>query len=426
MARSLFTSASLGLCWMLSPDALVMLGNSFGQGGMIFVAPFALGLILSTLAIILIHHPATEHTSGNPFTRLATETGGIPAMTLTLASRLGLVLLLPTGMLVTAGFIFNETFVYWFPNFGFSFLLLGVILALHLTGDHVVLAVQPFFIGLTMCCLLLLCLAGLFGPQESQTAPTEPGSIFSFFIPLATTSLLLFMGYDQQDVLAAPDNRGYLIWSIAAGFFLLTLWGFVSLNHVPGAKLANSTIPYTISAREILGQPGRIIMGIAVISGTCGVVNGLYRMASRSLQQMADHFSLPFFIHPAVKQKIWPIVFSLTITMFLAFGLAGSENLETFIFGVLLFWLLMIGTECFTAARTLHRQKAGSVTYWYLLSTVFPLAAVWLACTYVHAATLVVFCCLVLGISATISIGWAWHHRKRDIKTIQDSQGDIS
>jgi hypothetical protein len=112
--------------------------------------------------------------------------------------------------------------------------------------------------------------------------------------------------------------------------------------------------------------------------------------------------------------------------MFLAFGLAGSENLETFIFGVLLFWLLMIGTECFTAARTLHRQKAGSVTYWYLLSTVFPLAAVWLACTYVHAATLVVFCCLVLGISATISIGWAWHHRKRDIKTIQDSQGDIS
>ncbi len=426
MARSLLTSASLILCWMLSPDALVMLGNGFGRGGMIFVAPFAVGLILSILAIILIHHPAIEHSSGNQFTHLATETGCIPAMTLTLASRLGLVLLLPTGMLVTAGFIFNETFVYWFPNFGFSFLLLGIILVLHLIGDRFALAVQPFFIGLTMCCLLLLCLAGLFGPQEFQTAPTETSNTFSSFIPLATTSLLLFMGYDQQDFLAAPHNRGYYIWTIAAGFFLLTLWGFVSLKHVPGAKLADSTIPYTISAREILGQPGRIIMGIAVISGTCGVVNGLYLMAGRSLQQMADHFSLPFFVHPAVKQKIWPVIFSLTITIFLAFGLAGSERLEIFIFGVLLFWLLMIGTECFAAARTLRRQKRGSASYWYLLSTVFPLAAVWLACTYVHAATLVVFCCLVLGISATISTGWAWYCREPDNKIIQNSQGDIS
>ncbi len=426
MARSLLTSASLGLCWMLSPDALVMLGNSFGRSGMIFVAPFAVGLTLSTLAIILIHHPAIQHTSDNPFTHLATETGCIPAMTLTLASRLGLVLLLPTGMLVTAGFIFNETFVYWFPNFGFSFLLLGIILVLHLVGDRLALAVQPFFIGLTMCCLLLLCVTGLFGPQEFQTAPTETSNTFSFFILLATTSLLLFMGYDRQDFLAVPDDRGYYVWTITAGFFLLTLWGFVSLRHVPGAKLADSTIPYTISAREILGQPGRIIMGIAVISGTCGVVNGLYLMASRSLQQMTDHLSLPFFIHPAVKQKIWPVMFSLTITMFLAFGLAGSEYLETCIFGVLLFWLLMIGTECFAAAKTLHRQKAGFVAFWYLLSTVFPLAAVWLACTYVHAATLVVFCCLVLGISATISTGWAWHGRKTDNKTIQDSQGDIS
>jgi hypothetical protein len=403
-----------------------MLGNSFGRGGMIFVAPFAIGLLLSTLAIILIHHPAIQQTSTNPFIHLATETGYIPAMTLTLASRLGLVLLLPTGMLVTAGFTFNETFVYWFPNFGFSFLLLGIILVLHLVGDRLALAVQPFFIGLTICCLLLLCLAGLFGPQQFQTPSTETNRTFSLFIPLATTSLLLFMGYDRQNFPAAPDDREYYIWTIAAGFVLLILWGFVSLKHVPGAKLADSTIPYTLSAREILGQPGRVIMGIAVISGTCGVVNGLYLMAVRSLQQMADHFSLPFFIHPAVKQKIWPVMFSLTITMFLAFGLAGTEYLETYIFGVLLLWLLMIGTECFAAARTLRRQKAGYAASWYLLSIVFPLAAVWLACTYVHAATLVVFCCFVLGISATISTGWAWYCREPDNKIIQDSQGDIS
>ncbi len=426
MARPLLTSASLGLCWMLSPDALVIQGNSFGQAGIVFIAPFALGLILSTLAIVLIHHPARAHTSGNSFTRLAAETGSIPAMTVTLATRLGLVLLLPTGMLVTAGFTFNETFVYWFPNFGFSFLLLGIVLVLHLAGDRSALAAQPFFIGLTICCLLLLCLAALFGLQELQTAPSETGSIFSLFAPLAATSLLLFLGYDREDFAAASDSRYVYTGTIAAGFFLLGLWGFVSLKYVPRAILAESTIPYTIGAREILGQPGRVIMGIAVISGTCGVVNGLFLLAGRSLQQITEHFFHPFSLCPALKQKIWPVIFSLAISLCLALGLAGSERLEIFIFGALLSWLLLLGMECFAAAKNLRRQRGGSALHWYLLSAVFPLTAIWLACTDEHAATLVVFCGLTFGVSATISTGCAWYGNKIYHKTIQDQRGDLS
>ena len=426
MVRSLLTTASLGLCWMLSPDALVMLGNSFGRGVVLFVVPFTLGLILSALAIILIHHPALDKSTGGSFLRLATETGCIPAMTVTLASRVGLALLLPTGMLVTAGFTFNETFVYWFPNFGFSFLLLGIILGLQLAGDRPALAAQSFFLGLTMCCLILLGLAGLFGPQASQSAAAAPTGMFSLFSSFTGISLLLFMGYERLDFSTSAATRRYSIAAITAGYFVLTLWGVVSLRHVPGATLADSTIPYTISAREILGQPGRIIIGIAVISGTCSVVNGLLLQASRALQQMTEHPFLPFFAAPVVRQKIWPIVFSFTISLFLAFGLAGSEHLEIFLFGVLLFWQLMVGTECFAAAKKLYRQQGGSALPWYLLSALFPLAAVWMACTHVHAATLVVFCCLGLGVSAFVATGWAWYGRKIYNRTIQDSQGDIS
>ena len=110
----------------------------------------------------------------------------------------------------------------------------------------------------------------------------------------------------------------------------------------------------------------------------------------------------------------------------MAAGLAGSENLETFIYGALLFWLLMIGTHCFAAARIWQKQKGKFTRYWYLLSAVFPLAAIWLACINVHAATLVVFCFLVLGLSATLSAGLLWYDRKKHNKTIQDSQGEIS
>ncbi|MGB3210862.1 MAG: hypothetical protein WBB19_09190 [Desulforhopalus sp.] len=410
MARPLLASTSLALSWMFSPDALTMLANSFGQKGSMFFGSFVIGAIVSVLAISLIHHP-TATTSGSSFRDLATETGLLPAMTLTLSSRLCLVVLLPTGMLVTAGFTFNETFIYWFPNFGFSFLLLGLVLALHLTGDHVALAAQSVFIGVTISCLVLLCFAGLFSSQEFQPTPDEQWSTSSV-IPLVFTALLLFLGYDRLDSSLLSDGRRYYTWAIGAGCILLTFWGFVSLKNVPSQILADSTIPNVISARTILGQPGRIFMGIIVISGTCGIVNSLFLHASQSLRQMADHVFLPSTGGPAIRRIFCAICFSLAIGAFMAAGLAGSDNLETFIYGTLLLWLLMIGANCFSAVRRLQRQRGTACFSWYLLSAVFPVAAVWLAFIYVHAITLVVFCFLVLAVSATFSAGWLWYDRK--------------
>lgn len=425
MARPFLLSGSIALSWMLSPDALIILGNSVGQSGIMFFTPFAIGLILSILAIILIHHPAVTINSGNSFTLLAASTGLLPAMALTLASRLCLVLLLPTGMLVTAGFSFNETFLYWFPNFAFSFLLLGIILSLHLIGKRIALVAQPIFIGLTLCCLLLLCLVGLFGPQELTPMQPEPGDKFSLAMPLVFTSLLLFLGYDQSSS-SSSDSRSHYIWTIVAGFLLLAAWGFVSLLYVPQIKLSNSTIPYIISAREVLGQPGRIIMGIAVISGTCGLVNGLFLLSSRSLQHMTNHIFLPSNGSSVLNTRIWQVIFSLFIGIFMATGLAGNENLSIYMYGALLFWLTMIGMYCFTSAKILQKQQRTGARKWYLLAAVFPLAAVWLACINPHATTLVVFCFIVLVISTTISTGLIWYHRNKINKSIQNSQGDIS
>ena len=424
MTRSFLTTACLALSWMLSPDALIMLGNSVGRGGMMFFAPFAIGLIFSALAIYLTNHPVLATSTGNSFTHLATETGLLPAIILTLASRLCLVLLLPTGMLVTAGFTFNETFIYWFPNFAFSFLLLGIILTLHLAGDSIALAAQPFFIGLTICCLLLLCLVGLFNPQELPPNQITPVNEFSLPILPVFTALILFLGYDRQESSPSFDKRSLYIWTIIAGFMLLACWGFVSLKHVPQTTLADSTIPYIISAREVLGQPGRIIMGVAIISGTCGLVNGLFLRAGRSLQQMVDHVFHPSVGSSALRQRIFPVLFSLFIGIFWKAGLAGSENLDIYIYGSLLFWLLMIGMQCFAATRKLQKQQGTSTLYWYLFSALFPIAAILLACLNVHAATLVVFCFAVLCVSSTVSTGLFWYDRKTNDKTIQNSLGE--
>ena len=429
MARSCMT-AGLVLSWMLSPDALVLLGNSVGQGGLMFFAALLIGVILSTLASMQIHHPAATTTTGNSFTSLAGETGFAPAMTFTLAGRLCPALLLPTGMLVTAGFSFNETFIYWFPNFAFSFLLLAVVLTLHLLGDQIAFAVQPYFIGLTMSCLLLLCLFGLLGPQELQPQPRAIVSEneIALTISLIFTALILLLGYDQREPSPTANNYIYQ-WTLPTGAILLALWAFVSLRYVPETTLAGSTIPYIISAREILGQPGRIVMAIAIISGTCGVVNGLFLMAGRSLRQITDHLFFPSQSNSALRQRFWPVIFSLCIGIFMATGLAGSENLQTYIYGALLFWLMMTGMHCFAVARTLQKQQetvSQSLFYRYLLSAVFPFAAIWLICINEHALTLFVFCVFVLGGSATFSAGLLWYGRKKTTKQSNAPQGDIS
>lgn len=64
MARSFLTSAGLTLYWMLSPDALVILGNNIGRSGMIFFVALTIGAILSLLTITLIHDPAVRGTYG--------------------------------------------------------------------------------------------------------------------------------------------------------------------------------------------------------------------------------------------------------------------------------------------------------------------------------------------------------------------------
>jgi len=268
-------------------------------------------------------------------------------------------------------FTFNETFIYWFPNFALSFLLLAIVLTLHLAGERITLLAQPFFIGLTMSCLVLLCLAGLFGSPEPQSAEIQTSKTFSLSLPLVFTALVLFLGYDQPDASLSSGSRGRYVAALMAGFILLTLWGFVSLKYVPSARLAGSTIPYSISAREIFGQAGRVIMGIAVISGTCGLVNGLFLLATRSLRHIADHISPLAPSRAAYSWRIWSVIFSLCIGSSMAAGLAGSEKLEIFIYGALLLWLLMVGVHCFAAASKLYKQQKTSARYWYLKFPIF-------------------------------------------------------
>lgn len=423
MIWPLLITMSLALSWMLSPDALVLLGNSTGQGGVNILAGLIVGALLSIWCISFIHHPSLRKSGTTPTEQLIETLGTRLAGTLIAASRVALVIFLPTGMLVTAGFTFNETFLHWFPNFGFSFLLLGILLTLHLLGEKFVQSAQLIFTGTAAISLLALSLVGI--TSQTDQAFTSFSLDFSSTARIVLIAPLLFLGYDH--ILQDTVHSKKLYWcAITAGFALLSLWALASLLHVAPIKLSSSTVPYILSAREIMGQPGRILIGIAIIAGACGSVNWFFLLASSSLIQLTEAVSLQHLKINGWKKRIFPAIFTVTISVCMATGLAGDDNLEVYIYGALLLWLVSTGASCYAAARQLRMHITTSVRHGYLLSAIFPLCAISLAATHNQSGQVFTFCFFSLVISAIFFTLFLWLTRKIFASSPLDNKGDVS
>ena len=391
---------ALSLCWTLSPDGLLLLGNIAGQGG-----PWSLLLFIGAVALFLPSYRATPSTQN----RLP-QVVQIALTTLTLSCYLGLALFIPTGNLVTAGFTFNETFVYWFPNFGFAFLLLGLVLVCHLVGGKVPKYLQVLSTILVLINVIGLALVGIFTEGDQQLfaeKTTLSSNTFSLF-PLA---LLLFLGgqgeSDNREMRRAPTYTVYLPLFIALLF--TTLWSSASLLHVPQSKLADSSIPYIIGAREILGQPGRIIMGVAIIAGAVGVLNGLLILFQQNIHKLALQFELKLG-SAAVINRVFSVLICAGVGYFMASGLAGYEKLEVYIYTALSLWLLLTALTTFIHCReqpTSNRfSRSGAAAALIILP-----ASIYLLCTGDTLDLSLRFLSYLLSGSFAVSIIWFWLSR---------------
>lgn len=381
--RSFVVAIAIALSWPLSPDALVRIGNGAGLGRAGFLAGLLAAALVSGLAAVVIRGTAQDAGGHDPGRLLASGLGPLSAMALTIASRISLALLLPTGLLVSAGYTFNEVFVYWFPNFAFSYLLLIMILLVHLAGERAARLLQPLFAGLAGICLLLLLVVGLGSSSggAGEAAPLSPPDLSAFPIS-AAMALVVFLGYDAPAPPAAVGGRQSVMAAVAAIACMLLFfagWSWVSLSLLPAELLAESTISHIQVARAIAGEPGRILMGIAVIAGTCAAVNGLFLIARQSLAGLAAQNLLP-----GRRQGVFPagtlvLILSLVIAVLLASGLAGADILETYIEAALLLWLVFIAAQCLAAcrreARGLSRVTSAAVAGLLITGAVLLLAS---------------------------------------------------
>lgn len=407
MGRLVIIASALCLSWMVSPDALVRLGAGLAANRTLFLVALGLAALLTLRGITLIKHPQLRAQGKITLTGILVQgVGRVPAMTLLLASRLTLVLLLPCGLLVSSGYAFNEIFLYWFPNFGFAFLLLAIITLLQLTNERVAAAAQPLFIGTALLGLAILCIAGLGGPASSTPVSMDVG--FRIEPELLFGALLLFLG---TETLAPSQNQDSRLPAVAALFFALFLflfWGILSLAYVGEERLGASTIPHLIAAREILGNPGRIIMGIIIISGTCGCVNGLFHLTCSTFQDMAERGLLPGHQSKHLKRRRFVLLFALMITGLMMGGLAGYSILETYIQASLLLWLVLFGTLCISAGRLLMRLQVSNGWQGLAVGSIYLLLAFYLMAASQQSTDIFRFLLLVLIVTGGCGGFWLW------------------
>jgi hypothetical protein len=122
---------------------------------------------------------------------------------------------------------------------------------------------------------------------------------------------------------------------------LFVLWGgLMSLVVEPG-RLASSFNPQMIAARQILGQPGRLVMGVALIAGAVALVNGLFLVLRR---QLAEHVPAPWSTAGTGRGKwlaaVGVVALAAAPALMMATGMAGEDLIDVYGRAALVFWLL--------------------------------------------------------------------------------------
>lgn len=407
---------------MVSPISLVLLGNNMGTVGISFFIGMCVALIVHIPTALVYGKLFTQRPSLGSESEFIKETlGTFPAIVFPLCSRVVCAICASTGLLVTAGFVFNEVFVYWFPNFAFAFLLLGVILVLNLSGEKISGMIQIICVLVVIIGLITLSVAGVLKLEDVSLLEKEVS--FASSVRAGLLALFLYIGFDLGGFAYTGNSdgthHGDLGKPMVVGIILVggvfCMWGLVSALYVPPDTLANTSIPYTITARKILGQPGRIIIGLVIIAGVCSAVNALFGAVSKMIHGMVTHGLLPqFFRVGGHRAPLFLFLLATGVALMMVVGVAGNPDLDIYIRAGLLFWLLnyaVFHVSVFTA------KKRFSHNYQIFHTQRFPIAATlcvfvlvcgffWLLWSDNNSNVLITFMLFVFALISVLSLIW--------------------
>ena len=336
----------VSLTVVVSPEVQTMLGNGSGQLGFLFTLPLACAAI-AQLSTLRLFSPIRYSLSSPPTPRsqpMVENSDHPTTLFFFLASRVVFMATLSTIILATAGFVFNEVFYYWFPNFAFSFLLLGVLLTANMISSTFAARLQVILVITVLFAMAILCIAGFMSTDHVRIAGQEDFTLRALLLPfmmIIGTELFIFSPGCGQTVQQRSLLGKHVSVALILTMFILMLWGGSMLQLVSPEKLADSFNPHMKAARQALSQPGRIIAATMIISGVAATVNGLLLTLTSQAKYLARHGHLPLLFTKGGSHFPLPLfVLAACPATLLALGMAGHDTTEVYIRGSLLFWLL--------------------------------------------------------------------------------------
>ncbi len=347
-----FAAAGLMLSWVLAPELLVMVNGGSGASGMFMLAALVPGFVLASLCAFVIHHPRLQQMGYRSDLSVLQQTyGPIVAATLLLGGRIPLLLFASTGILVTAGYAFNEIFLYWFPNFLFASLLLFLIAFLNLFDERYAMRVQAISAIPAIGGMLLLIIWGLGGTGHQQASGGGLGE--GMTLSLFALGFISFLGFDFH----RAKRSDMMVFAVLAGIFLLlSLWVIVAVKTVRPEILAESAVAYMLVARTVGGETGRYIMGLVLVCGVFCGVNGLFIVSRRVFADLVGVAEPETF---RGKGRLIVLVFAIIIETMMLSGVAGENVLQVQIQAALVLWLFYLAGRIVSAGRVLQSMGQG-------------------------------------------------------------------
>lgn len=320
--------------FLLSPRAFMTAGSGIGLSGEVFFVVLAL---LALLHSSIAYNPEAALPDN---TKMLTTAAGYGIRSFTLA-------FLSCSILGIAGYAFNEVYLYWFPNFLFSFIILGCSFFVSLTSAATFRKIQMTAVLFVLIGVVVLVFASIGAPEPAQAenpefysaralSPFKHGLIFM-------ASLLI--GYEllnkEYADLPIETQKIILTAAILAAALLFAFFASAIFSVSGAAKLADSTVPHMIGARKIFGQPGRYIMGGVIILGSFVAFNTVVRYLKRPFDAAIDSFQasgpLRNILIVRLSASAVPV---LAVSVLMLMGFAGEPVTETYIAGGLGFWML--------------------------------------------------------------------------------------
>ena len=337
-----YISVALSLGIVMSPDTLVMLGNAVGAAGWMTLGFIVVGIIIHVATVDsfrVLHAAAGNHIKG--FQRVL---GRRFATILLICGKLPLAVCASTALVVSAGFVFNEVFVYWFPNFAFAIILLGLVTIVNFFGEKVKFFIQSAAVIGVVLGLFALIGASIFArPPAISSPPTGVSFDYRYLLMVIT----LLVGFDMGLYAGWKDGDSFsrqyrvLVAALILGGLILFSWGLAAMAVLAPAKLESSSISHMIVARKVLGETGRLIMGAVIICGVFAAVNSLMHATGTMVDKItsADE-NFRKTDHSAIEHRVTILLISGSSAVLMAMGIAGDSIIETWIRSSLFLWLL--------------------------------------------------------------------------------------